>query len=266
MRVISLYSGSKGNSTLISAGGANILVDAGQSARRLTDALKAVEISPDSIDAIFITHEHSDHISALEVFLKKHPIPVHITEKSARKLLEKGLTYLDECLRLHPPLFTEQIKGLTVTSFPTPHDSMCSVGYRFKYNDGEREREIGFATDIGYVSDAISEGLMGCEAVVLESNHDVEMLKNGSYPYDLKQRILSRRGHLSNSDCAVFASELCANGAKNILLAHLSEENNHPSLVYDEIFAAICDTSVNLAIADQFSPTVLVDEEKLCSM
>jgi len=266
MKLISLYSGSKGNSTLVSACGTNILIDAGQSARRLTDGLKAANISPDSIDAIFITHEHTDHVSALEVFLKKHRIPVHITEKSAQKLLSKAAPHVTECLVIHPPMYTENIKELTVASFPTPHDSMCSVGFRISFREGECLREIGYATDIGYVTDAISSGLMGCESVVIEANHDVEMLKHGSYPYDLKKRILSKRGHLSNTDCAVFLSELCANGTKNVLLAHLSEENNHPSLAYDEISTVICDPSVNLAIADQFSPTVLVsDEEELCS-
>ena len=262
MRLISLYSGSKGNSTLISAGGANILIDAGQSARKLTDALKAVGTDPSELDAVFITHEHTDHVSALEVFLKKHKIPVHITERSAQKLTARGIPHVNECLKLHPPIFTERVGELTVTSFPTPHDSLCSVGYRISFYEGERLREIGYATDIGYVTDDISTGIMGCETVVIEANHDVDMLKHGSYPYDLKQRILSRRGHLSNADCALFLSRLCANGTKNVLLAHLSEENNHPSVAYDEISSVVCDSAVSLAVADQFSPTVLVDEKE----
>ncbi len=260
MKIISLYSGSKGNSTLISAGGANILIDAGKSALRLTKALAQVGLTPADIDAIFITHEHSDHISALENLLKKHPIPVHITERSAQKLISLGLPHVTENIITHTPLFNEQIKGLCVSSFPTPHDSMSSVGYHISFEENGKRREIGFATDIGYVTDEILAGLMGCESVVLEANHDVEMLKNGSYPYDLKKRILGRRGHLCNTDCALLSAKLVESGTKNILLAHISEENNTPELAYDEVSAVIGDPEFNLAVADQFEVTKLVCE------
>jgi phosphoribosyl 1,2-cyclic phosphodiesterase len=143
---------------------------------------------------------------------------------------------------------------MMVESFPTPHDSEFSVGYRISIGD----TCIGYATDIGYVTDEIRQNLSGCESVVLECNHDVDMLMNGPYPYDLKLRIRSNRGHLSNRDCADFAADLCLIGTKNILLAHLSEENNDPALAYDEVWSAISDEEVNLKIASQYEPIKLI--------
>ncbi len=245
--ITSLYSGSKGNSVLIETDKAKILIDAGKSARALCSALNQIGKNIDDIDAVFITHEHADHVSALGVLLKKHKIPVHIVAISARKLLERGLCSHGELICLHTPIFTVQVGDMRVSSFPTPHDSEYSVGYRIEL-DGTC---IGYATDIGHVTDEIREKLSGCESVVLECNHDVDMLMNGTYPHDLKLRIRSKRGHLSNGDCAAFASELCFSGTKNILLAHLSEENNEPSLAFNEVWGAISDGDINLKVASQ---------------
>ena len=252
--ITSLYSGSKGNSALIESEGAKILIDAGKSARSLCSALCGMGKSIDDIDAIFITHEHTDHVSALEVLLRKHPIPVHIVGASARKLLARGLNAHESLLCIHPPVFSVQVGDMTVTSFPTPHDSEFSVGYRIEIGDSV----IGYATDVGCVTDEIREGLSGCESIVIEANHDVDMLMGGSYPYDLKIRIRSKRGHLSNRDCADLVSELCLVGTKNVLLAHLSEENNEQSLAYDEVWSAIGDEDVNLKVASQYEPTWLI--------
>lgn len=252
--ITSLYSGSKGNSVLIESENARILIDAGKSARALCSALNGIGKSIDDIDAIFITHEHTDHVSALEVLLKKHQIPVHIVGASARKLLMRGLHSYESLICVHPPVFTVEVGDIRVTSFPTPHDSEFSVGYRIEIG----ESIIGYATDIGYITEEIREALSGCESIVIEANHDVDMLMNGPYPYDLKIRIRSKRGHLSNKECALLASELCFIGTKNILLAHLSEENNDPSLAYDEVWSAIGDENVNLKIASQYEPVRLV--------
>lgn len=264
MKLCTLYSGSSGNAIFVSAGGANILIDAGKNAKKLCAALDEIGYSPADIDAIFITHEHSDHVSALEVFLKKNPIPTHISEVSAPKLTKKGLAHIDDNLVIHPPVFSVKIKELEISSFVTPHDSMGSVGYRLRYCENGQTCEIGIATDIGFVSDSVFCGLDGCKHIIVESNHDVEMLKEGSYPYDLKQRILSRRGHLSNPDCAVLVSKLCEHGAKNILLAHLSEENNEPSIAFDEVSSAIADPEINISVASPEEVTKLVWEDELC--
>ncbi len=252
--ITSLYSGSKGNSVLIESESSRILIDAGKSARALCSALSGIGKSIDDIDAIFITHEHTDHVSALEVLLKKHPIPVHIVGASAEKLFTRGLRAYESLICVHPPVFTVGAGNIRVTSFPTPHDSEFSVGYRIEIG----ESIIGYATDIGYITEEVRNSLSGCESIVIEANHDEEMLMNGPYPYDLKIRIRSKRGHLSNKECALLASELCFIGTKNILLAHLSEENNEPSLAYDEVWSAIGDENVNLKIASQYEPVRLV--------
>ena len=252
--ITSLYSGSKGNSVLIETDETKILIDAGKSARALCNTLAVIGKSIDKIDAIFITHEHTDHIGALEVLLKKHRIPVHIVGISANKLLMRSKDIFEGVLCLHTPIFTVTVGNMKISSFPTPHDSEYSVGYRIEIG----ESCIGYATDIGYVTDEIKNGLSGCESIVIECNHDEEMLMNGPYPYDLKLRIKSKRGHLSNKDCAEFVSNLCFIGTKNILLAHLSEENNDPELAFDEVWSAISDETVNLKVASQYQPVKLI--------
>ena len=259
--IATLYSGSTGNATYICAGGAKILIDAGKCTRTLCASLNELGVSIDEIDAIFLTHEHRDHTGALEVLTKKHPIPIHVTKKSALRLTAKPDSALAGCIVTHTPIFHEFVKDLRVTSFPTPHDSRESVGYHLEFEDENGiTHMIGYATDIGHISTHVRNGLMGCESVVLESNHDPEMLWGGPYPYDLKERIASRWGPLSNPDCAEFAAELTASGTKNILLAHLSQENNDPQLAYNEVLMAIADPSVNLRTAAPDTVTVLVDE------
>ena len=241
---ISLYSGSVGNAFAIQTEQGTILIDAGKNAKRLCMALAEAGIAPEEIRAIFITHEHSDHISALPVFLKKHPIPVHIQAASAYRFAKDPV--VAPLLCPHPPIFSETVCGLTVTSFPTPHDSRASVGYRFETNTNYA---IGYATDIGYVSRDVENGLMGCTTVILESNHDVDMLMDGPYPYDLKKRIASRRGHLSNADSAEFAARLCECGVKQLMLAHLSQENNTPDAAYDACIGSIGSDRIDVAVA-----------------
>ena len=224
--IYSLYSGSVGNSYLIRTDEGAILLDAGKNTKKLCEALALCNTSPEDIRAIFITHEHGDHIGALPVFLKRYPVPVHIVEKSAYAL--RNAPAAAPCLRLHTPVFTETVCGMTVRSFPTPHDSEASVGYRIDVPCGEKTLRLGYATDIGHVSPAIEDAITGCDAVILESNHDLDMLHTGPYPPSLKQRIASRYGHLSNADSASFAERLCETGTKSIMLAHLSQENNTP--------------------------------------
>ena len=248
VRIVSLYSGSTGNSFLIATPKGSILIDAGKNAKRLCMALAEAGVSPEDIQAIFITHEHNDHVSALPVFLKKHPVPVHILTASAYKLANDAS--VAPCLRLHPPLFCEELGDLRVTSFPTPHDSHGSVGYRIEMlENGVPVLQIGYATDIGHVTADIENGLLGCDAVILESNHDVELLRMGPYPYDLKQRILSRHGHLSNPDSAALAARLCASGTRALMLAHLSQENNTPELALSECLCAVGEDGVQICVA-----------------
>lgn len=251
--LISLYSGSKGNCTYIRVGEAEILIDAGRSLRALSAALTSIGSDIARIKAIFITHEHSDHISALEMLSKKYRIPIHITEPSAKKVLATS-TYAKQNLVCHPPIFEVEVGGLKIRSFPTPHDSDMSVGYVILTPDGEK---IGYATDIGYITGEIRENLLGSSAVVLESNHDTFMLRDGSYPAWLKVRIGSRHGHLSNDDCAAFIPELAKSGTRDILLAHLSAENNTPVAALECANCAAC-CGVRICVAKEGEPTRLL--------
>lgn len=251
--LISLYSGSKGNCTYLRCGEDEILIDAGRSLRALVSALQSVGGDIMRIKAIFITHEHSDHVSALEMLSKKYRIPIHMTEDSARKVLATT-SYVKNNLVCHPPLYEETVGGLTVRSFPTPHDSDMSVGYTIGLPNGEK---IGYATDIGHITDAIRENLLGAAAVVIESNHDTKMLRDGPYPAWLKMRIGSPHGHLSNADCAAFLPELAASGTTDIMLAHLSAENNTPDAAL-QCAKCACRDGFHLLVAREGEPTRLL--------
>ena len=252
----SLYSGSTGNAFLLDADGTCILIDAGKSAKSLCAAIRSCGREPEQIAAVFVTHEHSDHVQALPVFLKKHLIPVHLPIACAYKL--ENEPWAESLLNPHPPIHTEEINGIRIISFPTPHDSRGSVGYRIEIPTPKGFCRIGYATDIGYVTPAIEENLLGCHAVVLESNHDLEMLMDGPYPYDLKLRVSSKRGHLSNTDSADFAARLCANGTKSVMLAHLSQENNTPDTAYSEHLGQLASDGISLCVAD---PDIVVELE-----
>ena len=234
MTVDILFSGSSGNCTLIRGRRASILVDCGKSCRTVVGAINGVGASPDGVDAIFITHEHSDHTSALETFCKKYKVPVHATTPSAARLLR--MEGAAPCVVCHPLEYTERVGDLTVTSFPLPHDSAAHVGYVIEDEEGD---SVGIATDMGHVTDLALERLSRCRRVIIEANHDLEMLRDGRYPYYLKQRILSPRGHLSNDSCAELALSLAASGVESFALAHLSAENNDPSLAYTVIRSAL---------------------------
>ena len=247
IRLLSLYSGSSGNAALIVSPCGTLLIDAGKSAKRLSASLIQAGVSPDEIDAILLTHEHNDHVSALSVFLKAHPIPVHLPIGCAEKLISDPA--ISPCLCPHPPVFEQTLAGMHVRSFATPHDSRASVGYRIEIPTEDGIFCIGYATDIGHVSATVEENLFGCDAVVLESNHDPDMLHTGPYPYYLKTRIASRRGHLSNPESALLAARLAAGGTNSLLLAHLSAENNTPQLAYDECFSAVADERVQICVA-----------------
>lgn len=251
--LVSLYSGSKGNSTYIRVGTDEILIDAGRSFRALTAALNSIGSDVARIKAIFITHEHSDHVSALEMLSKKFRIPIHMTEDSAKKVLSTT-SYAKSNIICHSPIFEEKIGDITVRSFPTPHDSDMCVGYTVALPDGQK---IGYATDIGHITPAIRENLLGAAAVVIESNHDVQMLHDGPYPAWLKMRIGSQNGHLSNADCSAFLPELIASGTKDILLAHLSAENNAPDVALQSAKCACCD-GCRICVARESEPTKLL--------
>ena len=253
IRTVSLYSGSSGNSTLIEYGDTKILIDAGKNNKCLTNALGKAGVCANEINAVFVTHEHTDHISALEVFVKKVDAPVHITSMSAYALRLPQSSALFQHLAVHSPLFEEKVGGLTVKSFGLSHDSALCVGYKITADNGY---SIGIATDTGYVTEGMKQALFGCDAVILESNHDLDMLKTGPYPAELKRRIASKFGHLSNADCAAFAETLAEGGTKEFMLAHISRENNTPDIALETVGNAIKKYGASLSVAKQDAETL----------
>ena len=243
--IVVLYSGSKGNSIFYRCGEDSLLIDAGKNSKQLCCSLERIGVK--DVGDIFITHEHTDHISALPVYLKKYKSKIHITSASL-----DSTALPRECVCEHPIRFTSKVGAVSVSSFATPHDSRASVGYVIEGG----ATKIGVATDIGYITEEIAAALSGCETVVLEANHDREMLINGPYPFPLKQRILSERGHLSNDDCAKCAVELAQKGTKRFILAHLSEINNTPRSAFDTVRQALdaagfCECEVLVALQDE---------------
>jgi phosphoribosyl 1,2-cyclic phosphodiesterase len=228
-RIQTLSSGSGGNITFVGTADTNILVDIGltlpQTLKRLNDA----KIDPKKIDAILITHEHSDHICGAAAFVKRFGTKVYCHEKII-KILKKYIDIADEYFVPFNGDFT--IGDISVSFFQIPHDSVFCFGYTFSA-DGTM---VGIATDIGKMTPTIISHLSACQIVVLESNHDKEKLRaNTKYPFWLKRRIVSDRGHLSNAECANTILELSKHNVGQVVLAHLSKENNSPLIAYTTI-------------------------------
>lgn len=226
MQVAVLASGSKGNCTFVELEGVRVLVDAGISARRIKQELAGIGRDIDDIDAVFITHEHGDHVKGLPTLTKRHRLQVYSRPDTFRAM---GC-YRDiepECI--HAIGEKLRLGRVLIKAFPIPHDAADPVGYSII---GSTKCTV--ATDIGFMSDSIQSALEGSQVAVLEANHDVEMLKNGSYSWSLKQRILSNRGHLSNEEAGRTLASL-KNRPRHVFLAHLSEENNTSELAFKTV-------------------------------
>lgn len=226
-----LASGSRGNSAVVQTSTTRILVDAGISCRETFKRMKALGEDPRLLSAIVITHEHSDHVYGLLILAKKLKVPVFMTGAThqawARALRdENGVCPTLERLEIFASGKSFQVGDIAVMPFTIPHDAVDPVGFTFR----AAGVKIGFATDLGYVPPSVRDQLRRCEVLVMESNHDVEMLRVGPYPWSVKQRVMSRVGHLSNDALAEFFSSDYDGEAAYVVLAHLSELNNHPEL------------------------------------
>ena len=232
-RYCPLFSGSSGNCAYIGTPESGILIDAGVSAKRIETALRQREVDPCSIAAIFVTHEHSDHVCGLKILTKRYGIPVFASPGTLEALLEAdALSGAYDAI----PEEGMEAAGMWVEAFRTSHDSRESLGYRVCTPD---DRRLAVATDMGYMSDTVRFALSGCDLVQIESNHDVRMLENGPYPYYLKRRILADTGHLSNELCAASLPGLAESGTTRFYLAHLSKDNNTPEVAYITSQAAL---------------------------
>lgn len=235
-RVYPLFSSSSGNSCFIGTPEAGILVDAGASCKKLTNALIQNDIRPEAVKAVFITHDHSDHISGLKVFTKHYNVQVFASPKTMDWLLSGGhVSSKGEGIEVGK----ETVVGdFSVTSFKTPHDAVESVGYRIITPDG---KAMCVCTDLGHITEDIDKSLFGCQLVLLESNYDERMLRLGPYPYTLKQRIASADGHLSNIASSKQVRRLIQGGTTRIILGHLSRENNTPQIAANTLLRELGD-------------------------
>lgn len=249
MKVTSLCSSSKANCTYIEQNGEGILIDIGCSFKALKEGLLKIDRTVESIKAVFITHEHSDHISGLFQLTKNLDIPVYASEGTLMRITDEGKAFSEKNLHTVDEISDAPL-SFAVNGFHTPHDSAESMGYTLDIGSVK----AAVCTDIGHITDEVRANLFGCRFVLLESNYDPIMLtRNIKYPPVLKERIRSDRGHLSNPDSGVFARELIKSGTVSLLLGHLSQENNTPETAYNNM------TDSLLAIGAQVNRDYLLD-------
>ena len=246
-----LASGSKGNSLFVSCRNSSILIDAGLSGIEIERRLNAVNISPENLTAIIITHEHSDHIKGAGILSRRFKLPVYITQKTWEACSSLGKIEHLHFFECGTPFEIDQI---LVSPFSISHDARDPVGLTLEY----KNHKIGIATDLGIVTSLVKEHLKNSNILYLESNHDLDMLINGSYPWHLKQRIKGRTGHLSNLDAGVLVSELKTDALKHVILAHLSEENNCPQKAIQEVSKSLNASDITLHVARPDQPGTVI--------
>lgn len=251
----SLYSGSSGNCIYVGSEKANILVDAGLSGKKIIRALNEIGVSPEKIDAILVTHEHRDHINGVGVLSRMFNIPIFANNNTWEgmagmigKINERNIKITrNDCI------FT--IGNIEIKPYSIPHDAADPVGYCF-YNNNNK---ISIATDIGHVSKNVADNIKDSDLLLLESNHDLEMLKSGPYPFELKKRIMSDVGHLSNKDAGKALLKVLGSKPSTVVLGHLSEMNNYPELCFKTVASALVEDGVelgrdvSLSLADRHS-------------
>lgn len=226
----------------MSCNNSSILIDAGLSGVEIERRLNSIKVDPESLSAIIVTHEHSDHVKGAGVLNRRFGIPVYISHKTYQACRNLGKI---EDLRFFTCGTSFEIDQILIRPFSISHDARDPAGLTLEYND----QKIGIATDLGIATGLVKEHLKGSNVLYLESNHDPDMLINGPYPWHLKQRIKSRTGHLSNMDTGALISELKTNALKHVILAHLSEENNSPQKAVQEVSKSLNGSTIVLHVA-----------------
>ena len=265
MRLASLSSGSSGNSIYVGSDTTNILIDTGCSKKKIEEGLNGLELSLSDIDAIFVTHEHSDHISGLRTILKKYDIPVFATKGTIQGIRTSDKKGEMLSCEFHEIRADEKVslKDLTINPMTIMHDALEPVAYRVSCG----KSKIAVATDLGCYDEYIVDNLRGMDGILIEANHDVRMLQTGPYPYYLKRRILGEKGHLSNDKSAELLCRILHDDLKGILLGHLSKENNLPELAYETVRVEIemgdnpyhgNDFPIMVAARNELSPVIEV--------
>ena len=255
----SLYSGSSGNCSIIQSDNTKILIDAGESSKKISESLEKLDINPTDIDAILVTHEHIDHTKGIGTFSKKYNIPVY-ANKETWKAMQNQREKIDENNIKFFDFEKFNIGDLKINPFSIPHDAANPCGF----NIYSGKKKISIATDIGHITNDILENLAKSTFLLLESNYDSEVLKCSPYPYNLKQRISGPLGHLSNSTAGKTISYLAKTGLNNVMLGHLSKENNFPELAYKTVVEELIENKVNennikLAVANRDKLSQIID-------
>ena len=256
----SLYSGSTGNSLFIESDHSKILVDAGESAKKIVDALSVYGVNITEIDAILVTHEHSDHIKSIGTLSSKYNIPVYANKETWDAMPDQKNKILDEYRKLYIPNSMFEIKDLKISPFQISHDAANPCGFSIN----TQNKKISIATDLGHVSDDLVYNLEGSNFALLESNYDPNILKCSRYPYLLKQRIAGPNGHLSNSESGNLISILIKSGLSSVMLGHLSKENNFPELAYQTVVEELIhnkydENSILINVAKRDCPSKIIN-------
>jgi len=255
MTICTLASSSSGNCTIVSHGNTHLLVDDGISMRRVKEGLRRFGLSPDSLTAILITHEHTDHISGVGMLIKYFKTPV-FTSCGAGDGICSVIPEAGPYVNCFETGAAFELGDITVRSFRTPHDATESVGFKLMAGG----KALVYATDLGHVTDEVIQAALGSDIALIEANHDHEMLRNGPYPDFLKKRIRSKLGHLENCDCGAFATRLAQSGTRYLQLSHLSRENNTPSLARRTVAGSLEEAGISngkdveLDVAPPFTP------------
>ncbi|HEY2381921.1 MAG TPA: MBL fold metallo-hydrolase [Terriglobia bacterium] len=250
-----LGSGSRGNATFVKTDRVRLLIDAGMSRKEIARRLESIGEDPDGIDAVFITHEHSDHSGGLRMLLKDLPLQAFLTAGTIRALAADEYEMNGSKLVPIPAGVPFMVGDIEVFPFSVPHDATEPVAFTINCG-GVRVTQL---TDIGYMPDGVAERLRESAVLILESNHDLEMLRVGPYPWVLKQRLMGRFGHLSNTAVGRFIREQYDGKAQHMVLAHLSSKNNHPAIAKHEAARALRDrglANTQLTVTSQDEPTV----------
>ena len=232
MKFCSLFSGSSGNCIFVGTDQVKILIDAGVSGSKIAGALQEIGEDPEDLSAIFVTHEHSDHVAGAGIVSRKYNVPIYATDKTWQAMARSLGKILPENKKVLEAGSHMMLGDMEIKNFSIPHDAADPVAYSFQA-EGKR---VSVATDMGCVTQEVRDNITGSDLILLESNHDVDMLQNGSYPYPLKQRILGDKGHLSNIVAADFLTDLALGGTSIFFLGHLSQENNTPECAYETAY------------------------------
>ncbi len=256
----SLYSGSSGNSLFVETENTKILIDAGMSCKKIEEGLHSIEVDPSSINAILVTHEHSDHVKGIGTLSKKFDIPVFSTKETFDAMPTQTEKLSDKNIKFFNPFEKFCINDLEILPFSIPHDAVNPCGFNISK---DKSHQISIATDIGHMTKSIVDTLEGSEFILLESNYDTEVLRCCAYPYKLKTRIAGDKGHLSNTMAGKTISYLLKNGKLNTaMLGHLSKESNFPELAYQTVIDEIIsnnNNNVNLSVASRDCPSKLIN-------